>query len=80
MKNFILLCILFATLANATVIPLIAEIKNEQPYSLDNNAIRIRIFNTSTDTLKEMSFCYRFHAKQEFVFEDNWYLPRDYRI
>ena len=75
MKNFILLCILFATLANATVIPLIAEIKNEQPYSLDNNAIRIRIFNTSTDTLKEMSFCYRFHAKQEFVFEDNWYLP-----
>ena len=75
MKNFILLCILFATLANATVIPLIAEIKNEQPYSLDNNAIRIRIFNTSTDTLKEMSFCYRFHAKQEFIFEDNWYLP-----
>ena len=75
MKNFILLCILFATLANATVIPLIAEIKNEQPYSLDNNAIRIRIFNTSTDTLKEISFCYRFHAKQEFVFEDNWYLP-----
>ena len=75
MKNFILLCLLFATLANATVIPLIAEIKNEQPYSLDNNAIRIRIFNTSTDTLKEISFCYRFHAKQEFVFEDNWYLP-----
>ena len=75
MKNFILLCILFATLANATVIPLIAEIKNEQPYSLDNNAIRIRIFNTSTDTLKEMSFCYRFHAKHEFIFEDNWYLP-----
>ncbi|MBQ5610293.1 MAG: hypothetical protein IIU83_01705, partial [Fibrobacteraceae bacterium] len=65
MKKIILLCILFATLANATVIPLIAEIKNEQPYSLDNNAIRIRIFNTSTDTLKEMSFCYRFHAKQE---------------
>jgi hypothetical protein len=81
MKNFILLCILFATLANATVIPLIAEIKNEQPYSLDNNAIRIRIFNTSTDTLKEMSFCYRFHAKQEFVFEDNWYLPNlNYKI
>ena len=75
MKKIILLCILFATLANATVIPLIAEIKNEQPYSLDNNAIRIRIFNTSTDSLKEMSFCYRFHAKQEFVFEDNWYLP-----
>ena len=69
------MCILFATLANATVIPLIAEIKNEQPYSLDNNAIRIRIFNTSTDSLKEISFCYRFHAKQEFVFEDNWYLP-----
>ena len=81
MKNFILLCILFATLANATVIPLIAEIKNEQPYSLDNNAIRIRIFNTSTDTLKEISFCYRFHAKQEFVFEDNWYLPNlNYKI
>ena len=81
MKNFILLYILFATLANATVIPLIAEIKNEQPYSLDNNAIRIRIFNTSTDTLKEMSFCYRFHAKQEFVFEDNWYLPNlNYKI
>ena len=81
MKNFILLCILFATLANATVIPLIAEIKNEQPYSLDNNAIRIRIFNTSTDSLKEMSFCYRFHAKQEFVFEDNWYLPNlNYKI
>lgn len=81
MKNFILLCILFATLANATVIPLIAEIKNEQPYSLDNNAIRIRIFNTSTDTLKEMSFCYRFHAKQEFIFEDNWYLPNlNYKI
>ena len=75
MKNFILLYILFATLANAIVIPLIAEIKNEQPYSLDNNAIRIRIFNTSTDTLKEISFCYRFHAKQEFIFEDNWYLP-----
>ena len=75
MKKIILLCILFATLANATVIPLIAKIKNEQPYSLDNNAIRIRIFNTSTDTLKEISFCYRFHAKQEFVFEDNWYLP-----
>jgi len=81
MKKIILLCILFATLANATVIPLIAEIKNEQPYSLDNNAIRIRIFNTSTDSLKEMSFCYRFHAKQEFVFEDNWYLPNlNYKI
>ena len=81
MKKIILLCILFATLANATVIPLIAEIKNEQPYSLDNNAIRIRIFNTSTDTLKEISFCYRFHAKQEFVFEDNWYLPNlNYKI
>lgn len=63
------------TSVNASVIPLTAEIRNEQPYSLDNNAIRIRVFNHSTDTLRNMSFCYRFHANKEFVFEHTWYLP-----
>jgi len=63
------------TSVNASVIPLTAEIRNEQPYSLDNNAIRVRVFNHGADTLREMSFCYRFHANKEFVFEHNWYLP-----
>ena len=63
------------TSVNASVISLTAEIRNEQPYSLDNNAIRIRVFNHSTDTLRNMSFCYRFHANKEFVFEHTWYLP-----
>lgn len=68
---------MFAVVAsvNANVIPLTAEIRNEQPYSLDNNAIRVRVFNHGADTLREMSFCYRFHANKEFVFEHNWYLP-----
>ena len=61
--------------ADSHVIPLTAEIKNEQPYSLDNNAIRVRVFNHGIDTLKQMSFCYRFHANKEFVFEHDWYLP-----
>ena len=63
------------TSVNASVIPLTAEIRNEQPYSLDNNAIRVRVFNHGSDTLREMSFCYRFHANKEFVFEHDWYLP-----
>lgn len=63
------------TSVNAGVIPLTAEIRNEQPYSLDNNAIRVRVFNHGSDTLREMSFCYRFHANKEFVFEHDWYLP-----
>lgn len=63
------------TSVNAGVIPLTAEIRNEQPYSLDNNAIRVRVFNHGADTLREMSFCYRFHANKEFVFEHDWYLP-----
>lgn len=63
------------TSVNAGVISLTAEIKNEQPYSLDNNAIRVRVFNHGADTLREMSFCYRFHANKEFVFEHDWYLP-----
>ena len=63
------------TAVGANVTPLTAEIRNEQPYSLDNNAIRIRVFNHSTDTLKELSFCYRFQANNEFVFEHDWYLP-----
>ena len=61
--------------ADSHVMPLTAEIKNEQPYSLDNNAIRVRVFNHGIDTLKQMSFCYRFHANKEFVFEHDWYLP-----
>lgn len=60
---------------NADVMPLTAEIRNEQPYSLDNNAIRIRVFNHGADTLRNMSFCYKFHANKEFVFEHDWYLP-----
>lgn len=68
------LCSFFAPVF-ANVIPLTAEIRNEQPYSLDNNAIRVRVFNHGSDTLKEMSFCYRFQTDKEFVFEDNWYLP-----
>ena len=68
------LCSFFAPVF-ANVIPLTAEIRNEQPYSLDNNAIRVRVFNHGADTLKEMSFCYRFQTDKEFVFEDNWYLP-----
>ena len=63
------------TSVNAGVISLTAEIRNEQPYSLDNNAIRVRVFNHGADTLREMSFCYRFHANKEFVFEHDWYLP-----
>ncbi len=63
------------TSVNAGVIPLTAEIRNEQPYSLDNNAIRVRVFNHGADTLRQMSFCYRFHANKEFVFEHDWYLP-----
>lgn len=65
----------FVAAVNADVIPLSAEIRNEQPYSLDNNAIRIRVFNHGADTLSSMSFCYRFHANKEFVFEHDWYLP-----
>ncbi|SKA09644.1 hypothetical protein SAMN02745108_02499, partial [Fibrobacter intestinalis] len=49
----------FVAAVNADVISLSAEIKNEQPYSLDNNAIRVRVFNHGIDTLKQMSFCYR---------------------
>jgi len=79
MKFLKLICILGTMVsvvsANTNVIPLTAEIRNEQPYSLDNNAIRIRVFNHGLDTLKEMSFCYRFQADKEFVFEHNWYLP-----
>ena len=63
------------TSVNASVISLTAEIRNEQPYSLDNNAIRVRVFNHGADTLRQMSFCYRFHANKEFVFEHDWYLP-----
>ena len=63
------------TSVNAGVISLTAEIRNEQPYSLDNNAIRVRVFNHGADTLRQMSFCYRFHANKEFVFEHDWYLP-----
>ena len=73
-------CFCFALTAGALaetniIVPLTSEIRNEQPYSLDNNAIRIRVFNHGKDTLNEMSFCYRFHAKGEFVFESEWYLP-----
>ncbi|MBO5423841.1 MAG: hypothetical protein J6A06_08680, partial [Fibrobacteraceae bacterium] len=63
------------TSVNASVISLTAEIRNEQPYSLDNNAIRVRVFNHGADTLRQMSFCYRFHANKKFVFEHDWYLP-----
>ncbi|MBR4784367.1 MAG: hypothetical protein IK012_03830 [Fibrobacter sp.] len=73
--------LIVVTSVNANLIPLTAEIRNEQPYSLDNNTIRIRVFNHSMDTLKELSFCYRFHANKEFIFEHDWYLPNlNYKI
>ena len=79
MNPYKIICILGALVAvafaDSHVMPLTAEIKNEQPYSLDNNAIRVRVFNHGIDTLKQMSFCYRFHANKEFVFEHDWYLP-----
>ena len=74
-KTICIWCAFVAAAVNADVIPLSVEIRNEQPYSLDNNAIRIRVFNHGTDTLRSMSFCYRFHANKEFVFEHDWYLP-----
>ena len=73
--------LIVVTSVNANLIPLTAEIRNEQPYSLDNNTIRIRVFNHSMDTLKELSFCYRFHANKEFIFEHDWYLPNlNYKV
>lgn len=55
--------------------PIITEIRNEQPNSPNNNAIRIRLHNEGSDTYEKVSFCYQFHASKKFVFEDKWYLP-----
>ena len=41
-----------AAAVNADVIPLSAEIRNEQPYSLDNNAIRVRVFNHGINSVR----------------------------
>lgn len=78
--SFVAICCLAATL-QAAPLALTAEIRNEQPYSLDGSAIRVRIFNHRSDTLRAMSFCYRFYADKEFVFESDWYLPGlDYAV
>ena len=44
--------------------PIITEIRNEQPNSPNNNAIRIRLHNEGSDTYEKVSFCYQFHASK----------------
>lgn len=66
---------LLASVSHGSSIPIVTEIKNEQPHSVDNNAIRIRLFNNGAEGVENLSFCYQFHANKDFVFEDDWYLP-----
>lgn len=72
---------LLVTATYSNVLPVVSEIRNEQPNSTDNNAIRIRLFNQGSDVYQRLSFCYQFHASKKFVFNNDWYLPGlDYKI